>query len=112
MVTQLTDEEKRKQKLFIRYEVLTVVNGKFTVFWDVTSCNLVDRYNFFNRKIHIADSIKILVHVLQITQCHVTEFHNLNTFFHIINLQTKQCLHYPVNCYIITLFNYVSPFQD
>jgi hypothetical protein len=31
----------------VRFGVLTTVNVKITVFWDITSCSLVDRYQRF-----------------------------------------------------------------
>jgi hypothetical protein len=70
-----------------RSEVLTAVNFKITIFWDVMCCSLIDGYCFrgtccFHHqglKTEIVCSTKTLVTTYQTAWHHTTQDYNLNT---------------------------------
>jgi hypothetical protein len=74
-----------------RSEVLTAMNMKITVFWDVMPGNMEERYECFRGtyclhfqargvsstlKTKATGSSEMLVHVYQTTRCHIPEDHN------------------------------------
>jgi hypothetical protein len=59
-----------KARLFLsRFELLTAVTNNFTVFWDVTSCSLMDTYQCFH-----------LQGIYQTIWCHTSEDSNIADF--------------------------------
>jgi hypothetical protein len=56
------------------FEVLVQVNIKIMVFWDVTSCSLIDRYHRFWRNLLLPSSRL----ERETTWCHIPQHNNLN----------------------------------